>query len=53
MHKLFKRVDLERLELNLYANKLGAEGVDHLVESLQTQKSLKALNIDLYFNNLT
>lgn len=47
------RANLKRLELNFYANKLGAEGAELVSKSLLTQKNLDYLGVDLYFNNIT
>jgi hypothetical protein len=47
------RANLKRLDLNFYANKLGAEGAELVSKSLLTQKNLDYLGVDLYFNNIT
>lgn len=47
------RAHLSDLELNFYANKLGIEGAEIIADALLTQKNLKALSVDLYFNNIT
>jgi hypothetical protein len=47
------RANLKSLDLNFYANKLGAEGAGLVAKALRTQKSLNQLNVDFYFNNIT
>ena len=47
------RANLKVLDLNFYANKLGAEGAETLAEAILSQKSLTELGLDLYFNNIT
>ena len=43
---------LESFGLNLYANSIGAGGAKHLAEGF-THLSVKDLDTDLYFNNIT
>jgi hypothetical protein len=47
------RANLKELELNFYANKLGAEGAEIIADAIETQKELRVLSLDLYFNNIT
>lgn len=47
------RANLKDLDLNLYANKIGADGAQIVAKALRTQKNLEELNVDLYFNNIT
>jgi len=47
------RAHLQHLDLNFYANKLGVDGANIVAESILTQKSLKELGLDFYFNNIT
>lgn len=47
------RANLKSLDLNFYANKLGAEGAELVAKALKTQKNLNELSLDLYFNNIT
>lgn len=47
------RANLKSLDLNFYANKLGPSGAELVAKSLKTQKHLKQLSVDLYFNNIT
>jgi hypothetical protein len=47
------RANLKSLELNLYSNKIGAEGAEIVSKALKTQKNLNYLSLDLYFNNIT
>lgn len=47
------RAHLSDLELNFYANKLGIDGAQVVADALLTQKKLKQLSVDLYFNNIT
>ena len=44
---------LQQLEINLYANNIGAEGASSLANGLKVQPQLKKLDLDLYFNNVT
>lgn len=46
------KFNLTSFELNLYANKIGAEGAQFVAEGIKTQPHLKQLNVDLYFNNI-
>jgi len=47
------RLEVQNLNLNLYANKIGAEGANLLSSALRNKLSLKSLHLDLYFNNIT
>jgi hypothetical protein len=47
------RAHLKNLDVNLYANKIGAEGAFLVAKALKTQKQLNHLSVDLYFNNIT
>jgi hypothetical protein len=47
------QIFLNELHLNLYANKLGADGAKVVSNALKTQKGLNNLHLDLYFNNIT
>lgn len=46
------KFDLTHFEINLYANKIGAEGAQLIAEGIKTQPHLKKLTVDLYFNNI-
>lgn len=46
------KFNLTSFELNLYANKVEAEGARLIAEGIKTQPHLKQLSIDLYFNNI-
>lgn len=48
-----QRANLKALDLNLYANKIGAEGAEIVAKAIKSQKNLDALGLDLYFNNIT
>ncbi|CAD8083484.1 unnamed protein product [Paramecium primaurelia] len=50
LHKLPK---LNKLNINLYANKIQIDGAITLSGGLFQQKQLKEFGIDLYFNNIT
>jgi len=41
------------LDLNLYANKIGAEGALIVGDAIKTQTNLSYLSLDVYFNNIT
>ena len=47
------RANLKALDLNFYANKIGAEGAAIIAKAIRTQTNLESLNVDLYFNNIT
>ena len=47
------RANLKELDLNFYANKLGAEGAEIIADAILSQKTLNDLSLDLYFNNIT
>jgi hypothetical protein len=47
------RANIKDLEINLYANKIGADGAQLLAKAIKTQKNLENLSLDLYFNNIT
>lgn len=47
------RANLKHLELNFYANKLGAEGAKIVSQAIKSQKNLSSLAVDFYFNNIT
>ena len=47
------RVNLKALDLNFYSNKLGTEGAEIVAKSILSQKQLKDLSLDFYFNNIT
>ncbi len=47
------RANLKRLDLNFYANKLGAAGAERVSKALLTQTNLEYLSLDLYLNNIT
>ncbi len=45
---------LQSLQLNFYANKLGSDGMTVLSSALKPHSiTLKSLQLDLYFNNIT
>lgn len=48
-----QRANLKTLDLNLYANKIGAEGAEIVAKAIKSQKNLNTLGLDLYFNNVT
>ena len=48
-----QRASLKALDLNLYANKIGAEGAEIVAKAIKSQKHLDTLGLDLYFNNIT
>jgi len=41
------------MDLNLYANKIGAEGALIVGDAIKTQTNLSYLSLDVYFNNIT
>ena len=47
------RANLKELDLNFYANKLGAEGAETIADAILSQKNLDELSLDVYFNNVT
>ena len=53
LEQYLSQLSLDGLHLNLYANKLEAEGTEVVSNALKTQKNLKDLQLDLYFNNIT
>ena len=48
-----QRASLKALDLNLYANKIRAEGAEIVAKAIKSQKHLDTLGLDLYFNNIT
>ena len=47
------KATFKRVNLNLFSNKLGAEGVKPVAEGIEQLSSVEALDLDFYFNNLT